>query len=90
MRDKYWLAEDCPYCGQKDSEGAWKGARMGSTRWGHSYSCCSEECGQAFLNSEQHIKLEIEKIDWQIEALKTDKEHWIKLQKINPKQSEAK
>lgn len=31
--------DDCPICGLKE------GATMGSSRWGHNYTCCSDECG---------------------------------------------
>jgi len=47
---QYYLASPCPNCGQQDSEGAWRGARMGSTSWGHSYMCCSEKCGLEYAN----------------------------------------
>jgi len=30
---------DCPNCGRE------KGAFMGSSEWGHSIGCCSDECG---------------------------------------------
>lgn len=33
-------ARPCPNCGKPDS------ARMGSTAWGHEYSCCSDRCGK--------------------------------------------
>lgn len=32
--------DDCPNCGKKE------GAYMGSTKWGHSVSCCSDACGE--------------------------------------------
>jgi ribosomal protein L37AE/L43A len=32
--------DDCPNCGKEEA------ARMGSTRWGHMVSCCSNECGE--------------------------------------------
>jgi hypothetical protein len=35
------IPNDCPNCGKKE------GAIMGSSTWGHSISCCSEECGAA-------------------------------------------
>jgi Zn ribbon nucleic-acid-binding protein len=73
--NQYHLANDCPNCGQQDSVNAWKGARMGSTRWGHGYMCCSEKCGVAFLNSENHKRLEREKIEWQMAGLKQRLEH---------------
>jgi hypothetical protein len=61
MPRRYWLAHDCPNCGAKDerysfSSGSWGGARMGSSTWNHSFSCCSEECGQAF--AAKHRELE--------------------------------
>ncbi len=43
---EYYLANDCPQCGEKDEYGAWKGARQGSTEWGHNFMCCSEACGK--------------------------------------------
>ena len=48
---RYRFAKSCPQCGQEDEEGKYKGARMGSTRWGHDFSCCSDECGYAFANN---------------------------------------
>jgi hypothetical protein len=33
---------------------------MGSSRWGHGYSCCSEECGVAFANSLARWELELQ------------------------------
>ncbi len=74
---RYHIADDCPYCGEKDSEGAWKGARRGNSTWGHNYSCCSEECGVKFLNSPQHKALETKEILEDIQYLKR------KLSKIN-------
>lgn len=45
---QYYMAHDCPHCGDKDSPDEWRGARMMSSAWGHDFSCCSESCGQAF------------------------------------------
>ena len=45
---RYLLTHDCPQCGTKDAPYEWGGARMSSTAWGHDFTCCSEECGQAF------------------------------------------
>lgn len=45
---RYYLTHDCPNCGDSDSEWAWKGARMGSSTWGHDFSCCSDKCGKEF------------------------------------------
>lgn len=42
---QYLLAHDCPQCGAKDAQDAWGGARMTSSTWGHSFACCSDECG---------------------------------------------
>lgn len=67
---EYWLADDCPNCGQKDEINAWKGARMGSTEWGHDYTCCSEKCGREFLNSKKHKSMEKDRVNRQIESLK--------------------
>lgn len=36
--------QDCPVCGKKE------GAFMGSTSWGHNYSCCSDSCGIELKN----------------------------------------
>lgn len=58
FKDRYWLAEDCPQCGQKDSDGAWKGARMSSTSWDHSFSCCSEACGIAYRDNPKRFERE--------------------------------
>ncbi len=65
---RYWLAEDCPNCGQKDAPNAWRGARMGSTAWGHSFSCCSEACGVAYANSPKRWQQEIDLVDCRIEG----------------------
>lgn len=42
---QYHMAADCPVCGDKDEKDAWRGARMGSTAWGHNFPCCSDKCG---------------------------------------------
>lgn len=76
MERQYNWAGDCPYCGEKDALWAYKGARVGSTRWGHNYSCCSEECGVAFLNSPQHKALEIKSIRNQIDCLQGALKRW--------------
>ncbi len=34
----------CPQCGEMD-------AGMGSSAWGHAYSCCSDACGHAYADS---------------------------------------
>lgn len=68
---EYWMAADCPNCGEKDEPHAWKGARMSSTAWGHNYSCCSEKCGREFLNSKKHKAMEKSRVELQIEALKS-------------------
>jgi Zn ribbon nucleic-acid-binding protein len=56
MRREYFMAEDCPQCGQKDEPDRWLGARMGSTMWGHNYSCCSDKCGHAYLTNPKRIE----------------------------------
>ena len=43
----YSMAHECPQCGQKDEKGMWRGARLGSSEWGHNFMCCSDECGKA-------------------------------------------
>ena len=68
-QDHYYMAADCPVCGEKDEPWKWKGARMGSTQWGHDYNCCSEKCGKAFLNSPKHKELERERIQFKIDLL---------------------
>ena len=45
---RYHMAHDCPNCGCKDELNKWGGARMHSSVWVHSFSCCSDECGIAF------------------------------------------
>lgn len=67
--EPYRLANDCPNCGQKDAEDAWKGARIGSSEWGHYYLCCSDKCGHEFFHSQKHKELEMQKIKQQIEML---------------------
>lgn len=79
MRDNtYYLAEDCPNCGQKDSHGAWKGARMGSTSWGHPYMCCSEKCGLEYANSPKRWRREIEQVDSEIKGLRDQRREFVK------------
>lgn len=72
MNEPYQFVDDCPMCGQKDEENLYKGARVGSSDWGHSYLCCSEKCGRAFLNSPQHKKLERLRIRSKIASLKAE------------------
>jgi hypothetical protein len=71
MKHQYWLAEDCPNCGERDSLDAWKGARMGSTRWEHGYSCCSEKCGMEYRDSPKRWRRELAAVDGQIASLKS-------------------
>lgn len=52
---QYYMAHECPQCGQKDEPWEWRGARMSSTEWQHDFSCCSDECGKAF--AEKHREL---------------------------------
>ena len=70
MNKQYYLAADCPNCGQKDAPNAWKGARMSAPVWGHNYPCCSDKCGYEFLNSPKHKAMEKRRIKQQINALK--------------------
>lgn len=65
----YYIVEPCPNCGEKDEQWKWKGARMGSTKWGHDYRCCSDKCGFEFLNSPKHKELERQKIEMEIALL---------------------
>jgi hypothetical protein len=74
MHEPYWLAADCPNCGQKDELEQFKGARLFNSEWGHSYSCCSEACGRAFLNSPQHKAKERERIKREIKQLRAELE----------------
>jgi hypothetical protein len=48
---QYYLTHDCPHCGAKDAPDEWGGARMSSSAWGHSFSCCSDDCGFALAKS---------------------------------------
>lgn len=70
MRHPYYLVEDCPECGEKDEINKWKGARMGSSSWGHNYSCCSERCGLAFRDNPKRIDREIQAEQFNIERAK--------------------
>ena len=63
------MAADCPQCGQKDEPHKWKGARMGSTSWGHDYMCCSDACGIAFKTNPKRLEMDREKIKSKIAAL---------------------
>lgn len=56
MSAEYPKAEPCPNCAKPDS------ARSSSTRWGHDYMCCSEECGLAFRDSSKRCHLELDKL----------------------------
>lgn len=68
--DRYWLAEDCPQCGQKDSPGAWKGARVsGGAGVKHRFSCCSEACLLAYNDDPKRIERERELLRSQRRAL---------------------
>jgi hypothetical protein len=67
----YDWAEDCPNCGQKDEYEQYKGARHGSTAWGHNYMCCSAKCGKEFLNSPTHKMLERSRIKREIQILES-------------------
>lgn len=67
---RYYMADDCPNCGQQDKEWEWKGARMGSTTWGHDYMCCSETCGVAFATSPVRREMERKSIQLRISILK--------------------
>jgi YHS domain-containing protein len=55
---QYWMAHDCPQCGQKDAPNTWRGARMSSSCWGHNYSCCSDACGKAFATNPRRFEME--------------------------------
>lgn len=68
---RYFMAPDCPVCGQKDEEWKWLGARMGSTAWGHNYSCCSDACGIAFKDSSARYQMELQSVEHQIAGLKS-------------------
>lgn len=72
----YWMAPDCPNCGQKDEPHTNKGARMGCSDWGHNYSCCSDKCGREFLNSEKHRAMERDRLKQQIAALEHQLKRW--------------
>lgn len=57
--ERYWLAEDCPQCGQKDSPGAWKGARVsGGAGVKHDFSCCSTACLLAYNDNPKRYERE--------------------------------
>lgn len=78
MSNQYYFVEDCPQCGEKDQEGMYKGARMGSTKWGHDYSCCSDECGFAFANNPKLNQMKSAVIRDKINALKYELESLVK------------
>ncbi len=48
-----YVAPPCPNCGKED------GARMGSTVWGHNYSCCSDKCGLEYRTSPKRYQIEL-------------------------------
>jgi hypothetical protein len=68
----YHFADDCPNCGEKDALNAWKGARMGSTAWGHDYMCCSEKCGMEFFGSRRYAEMERNRIQSEIRLRKAE------------------
>lgn len=75
---QYYLAEDCPNCGQQDGPGQWRGARVSSTSWGHGYACCSEQCGVAFATNPKRFEMELERIDGQIAGLQHERRELVK------------
>jgi len=75
MFKQYFMAKDCPQCGEKDEEGAWKGARMGSTQWGHNFPCCSDECGYAFAKNPKRLEIEIQNNNFRIKAILQENEY---------------
>lgn len=55
MKPHTFIADSCPMCGKPDS------ARQCDSRWGHHEMCCSDECGEAYGDSAQRARREIEK-----------------------------
>lgn len=47
-------AGPCPNCAKPN------GAIMLDSRWPHSYSCCSEACGSAFVGTKSYWMLQLE------------------------------
>lgn len=50
----------CPQCGKPE------GAFMGSSDWGHTFSCCSDACGIAYRDSPNRWQLELEAAEFQL------------------------
>jgi predicted nucleic acid-binding Zn ribbon protein len=63
------MAEDCPVCGEKDAPDSWRGARMGSTSWGHDYMCCSDECGRKYANSRERYQRDLQLFQQQLHSV---------------------
>lgn len=70
MNPAHRVADPCPQCGKPDS------ARIGSSAWGHSYSCCSDECGIAFRDSPERRTREMLRIRGEIWHLKQELKQW--------------
>lgn len=69
---QYFMANDCPNCGQQDQEGKWLGARMSSSSWGHNYACCSDKCGFEFAKKPARYECELTHVEFQIARLKDE------------------
>jgi hypothetical protein len=82
MNPVHQIADPCPNCGKPDA------ARMGSSAWLHSYSCCSELCGRAFYESAEHIRREIMRIKGDIHWKRQELKLWqSKKQRVGAKES---
>lgn len=84
MNKAYTYADDCPNCGEKDQHEAYKGARAGSSSWGHSYLCCSDACGRAFLNSPKHRAFELQRICRELAVLQEELKQWVDMEPADP------
>ena len=71
MNEHYWMAADCPNCGEKDEMWQYKGARQSNSDWGHPYSCCSDKCGREFATSIKRKQMELESTKLELAQLKS-------------------
>lgn len=74
--EPYFAAPACPNCGQQDKVGEYKGARMSSSSWAHTFACCSHVCGVAFALSPTRYQMELDVVQEQIALLKEKEQHW--------------
>ena len=65
-----YVPDPCPNCGKPNS------ATRGSSDWGHTHYCCSDECGRAFRSSSTRAAKEVADIQSKIRYLQSDLDSW--------------